>query len=45
MAGKSVQQKRGRDAGTGRFISVNEAVKRGKEAIVETVKKKAGKGK
>lgn len=31
--------KRGRDAGTGRFIPVKEAERRKKTAIVETVKK------
>jgi len=33
-------RKRGRDAATGRFIPVNEAVRRKKTAVVETVKKK-----
>src|SRR5215212_2942890 len=40
-----VHQKRGRDAGTGRFIAVSGAARRGKEAIVGTVKKKTGKAK
>lgn len=31
--------KRGRDAGTGRFLTVKEAKRRKKTAIVETVKK------
>jgi len=30
--------KRGRDAGTGRFITVKEAERRGKTAVVETIK-------
>jgi hypothetical protein len=35
--------KRGRDAGTGKFIPVEEAERRKKTAIVETVKKPAKK--
>ncbi len=37
--------KRGRDAGTGKFIPVREAEKRKKTAVVETVKPKPNKGK
>jgi len=41
-------QKRGRDAGTGQFISVEEARRRPKTAVVETMpplKKRGGKKK
>lgn len=37
---KTKTQKIGRDAGTGRFIPVEEAKKRPKTTVVETVKKK-----
>ena len=37
--------KRGRDAGTGRYIPVEEATKRKKEAVVETVETKPSKPK
>jgi len=36
MAGKT--HKRGRDAGTGKFIPVKEAERRKKTAVVETIK-------
>jgi hypothetical protein len=37
--------KRGRDAGSGKFIPVKEAERRKKSAVVETVKPKKGKKK
>ncbi len=37
---KTSSNKRGRDAGTGRFIPVAEANRRKKTAVVETIKKK-----
>lgn len=40
MAGKKGSvRKIGRDAGTGRFITVKEAQRRKKTAVVETIKK------
>lgn len=39
MAGKG-SNKRGRDAGTGRFIPVKEAQRRKKTAVVETIEPK-----
>ncbi len=41
MAGK--QQKIGRDAGNGRFIKVERAIKMGDKAVVETIRKFRGK--
>ena len=38
-------RKIGRDAGTGRFIPVKEAERRGKTAVVETIKTPSKKGK
>ena len=38
---KTTTIKVGRDAGTGRFISVKEAKRRKKTAIVQTIKRKA----
>ena len=38
--GKSGGGKRGRDAGNGQFITVDEAERRKKTAIVETIKPK-----
>ncbi len=32
------QSKRGRDAGTGRFISIEEAQRRPKTTVIETIK-------
>ncbi len=42
MAGKKKSNtfKVGRDAGTGRFITVKDAQRRKKTAVVETIKKK-----
>lgn len=40
MANKSKTYKRGRDAENGQFITVQEAKRRKKTAIVETVKRK-----
>lgn len=40
MARKGTIQKRGRDAGNGRFIPVKEAERRKKTAVVETINKK-----
>ena len=39
MAKKAKTYKVGRDAGTGRFITVKEAKRRKKTAVVETMKK------
>jgi hypothetical protein len=39
MANKQEAPKRGRDAETGKFITVKEAERRRKTAVVETVKK------
>ena len=40
MAKKTKTRKIGRDAGTGKFIPVDEARRRKKTAVVETIKKK-----
>jgi hypothetical protein len=45
MAKGKKPAKRGRDAGTGKFIPVKEAARRKKTAIVETVKPKKGRKK
>ncbi|MEB0043576.1 MULTISPECIES: hypothetical protein, partial [unclassified Pseudomonas] len=39
----TMQTKRGRDSGSGRFISIDEAKKRPKETTVETVKRRVKK--
>jgi len=40
MSKKTSTRKIGRDAGTGRFIPVKEAIRRPKTTVVETIKKK-----
>jgi hypothetical protein len=45
MAKKKDSRKIGRDAETGRFIPVEEAERRKKTAVVETIRKKSKKSK
>ena len=40
---KGIEYKVGRDAETGQFISVKEAERRKKTAVVETIKRRKGK--